>query len=370
VETFLLFIMLVSAAAVVGLSVLLRTGLRRERDAAAERVDVLRRLSGLGLVLAIGLATLTSLHAQFSFKSAVDLVNVTATVTDASGHFVPGLRAEDFMIYEDGKPQKISQFDAERAPVSLGIVLDTSGSMQGEKMSAARAAVSQFVNELGPRDEMFLYRFDHRPILVQGWTEDRRAIVRALDQAQPNGDTALYDAMAAAVPLAARGSRAKKAVVLISDGNDTNSRASVEEVRQLIRAEEVLVYAIGIDGDGPASGALPSIIRIPGGGQIQLPWPRQPSGRGSSSGSRSAANGRVNAGALRMITDDSGGRTEIITSARDLNAATLGIADEISQQYFLGYESTLPKDGRWHSIEVRTRRSGNTVRARAGYIAD
>src|SRR5262245_44567654 len=117
----------------------------------------------------------------FSFKTSVDLVNVNATVTDGNGHFVPGLRAEDFSIEEDGEAQSITQFETERVPVSLGIVLDTSGSMAGEKMTAARAALSRFVFDLlGPEDEMFLYRFDRRPVLVQGWTQDRQRLVRAL----------------------------------------------------------------------------------------------------------------------------------------------------------------------------------------------
>ena len=161
----------------------------------------------------------------FSFRTSVDLVSVNATVTDASGHFVPGLRAEDFVVYEDGERQASAQFETERVPVSLGIVLDTSGSMAGEKIAAAQTALSRFVFELlGPRDEMFLYRFDSQPTLVQGWTEDRRALVRALGSVHPSGGTALYDSVVEAIPLAAAGSRRKKALVIFSDGNDTDSR--------------------------------------------------------------------------------------------------------------------------------------------------
>src|SRR6187455_1719919 len=106
----------------------------------------------------------------FSFHTAVDLVTLNATVTDASGHAVTGLRAQDFVVYEDGERQEVSQFEAERVPVSLGLVVDTSGSMAGEKMSAAREAVSRFVLDLlGPRDQVFLYRFDSHPMLLQDW---------------------------------------------------------------------------------------------------------------------------------------------------------------------------------------------------------
>jgi Ca-activated chloride channel homolog len=313
----------------------------------------------------------------FTFRTAVDLVSLNVTVTDASGHAVTGLRAEDFIVYEDGERQTVSQFEAERVPVSLGLALDTSGSMAGEKMSAAQAALGRFVFDLlGPRDEVFLYRFDSHPTLVQGWTEDRRAVVRALGSVRPAGGTALYDTVAEAVPLAAAGTRRKKALVVISDGNDTNSDIAVGEVRQLIRESEVMVYAIGIDGSGSSSGSSSGTPRTvpfpwPGGssGPIQLPWPRrQPPPQPQGSGPRGGQE-RVNVDALRSITDDSGGRTEIIYSPRDLDPATAGIASELSQQYFVGYVSTRPKDGRWHRIEVRMRNVNYLVRARKGYVA-
>ena len=134
---------------------------------------------------------------SFRFKSGVELINVTATVTDGSGRFVPGLRKEDFLVYEDDQPQAITHFSAERVPVSLGIVLDTSGSMAGEKMSAARAALDRFLYELlDPDDEIFLYRFSDFPTLLQGWTGDRQQLTRALGRISPNGGTAMYDAVA------------------------------------------------------------------------------------------------------------------------------------------------------------------------------
>jgi Ca-activated chloride channel homolog len=332
----------------------------------------------------------------FSFRTGVELINVTVTVTDERGRFVPNLRMEDFVLYEDGKPQTISQFDSERVPVSLGVVLDTSGSMLGEKIVAAQNALNRFLFDLlGPQDEVFLYRFDSRPDLVNGWTEDRKAVARALGSVRPQGGTAMYDAVAEAVPLAQSGSRRKKALVVISDGNDTSSRTPVAAVQQLIRESEVLVYAIGIDasegiGGGSSSSSssggtsspppqsqprnVPVPSPFPGSkapatrpapppppAPAPPPPPRRSSGRSSD---------RVNPDALRSITDDSGGRTEIIVSARDLDPATAGIADELSRQYFLGYTSTLPKDGRWHTIQVQVRRGNYTVRSRRGFIAN
>jgi len=119
----------------------------------------------------------------FRFKSGVELVNVTATVSDDNGHFVTGLTKDDFNVYEDGQPQDISQFSNERVPVSLGLLLDTSGSMTPEKMSAARNAIDRFIYDLlGKDDELFFMQFASVPDLVQGWTFDRRAISRAVGQ--------------------------------------------------------------------------------------------------------------------------------------------------------------------------------------------
>jgi Ca-activated chloride channel family protein len=315
----------------------------------------------------------------FSFKTNVDLINVTVTVTDGNGRFVSGLKKDDFVVLEDGQPQVVSQFEAERVPVSLGIALDTSGSMLGEKIAAAKAALDRFLlHLLGSQDEVFAYRFDSRPELVQPWTFDRQAISQALASVQARGGTAMYDTLAEAVPLAQAGRNRKKAIVVISDGNDTSSRTRAPELRQLIRQTEVLVYAVGIDASGappastpqqtPTAHAVPTPSPFPGK-KPPSPPPAPPPPPPRASHLAGNANDRVNAEALREITDDSGGRTEIIYSERDLDPATAGIADELSKQYFLGYVSTLPKDGRWHTIEVRLRRGTYLVRARKGFVA-
>jgi VWFA-related protein len=311
---------------------------------------------------------------RFRFRTGVELINVTATVTDASGRYISGLRREDFVVYEDDVQQAITHFSAERVPVSLGIALDTSGSMVGDKFGHAQDALDRFLYDLlQPDDEVFLYRFSNDPVLEQRWTTDRGRVSGALRRITPRGGTAMYDAVAEAVPLAQTGRNRKKALVVISDGNDTNSQTDVAEVKQLIRETEVLVYAIGIDGESRgSSGGWTS--RPP----VQLPWPfpgtRRPSrpgppqpggpGRGMS-----RSDDRVNAGALREMTDDSGGRTEIVRTSRDLGPATANIADELSQQYFFAYPAAARKDGRWHSIRVETRDGRYRVRARRGYVA-
>jgi Ca-activated chloride channel family protein len=306
----------------------------------------------------------------FSFHTSVALTNVTATVTDANGRFVPNLRADDFEVYEDGQPRAIQQFESERVPVSLGLAIDTSGSMLGDKIAAARSALNRFLYDLlDQRDQVFIYRFDSHPTLVVDWTDDRRGAAAALGTLKPNGGTAIYDAVAEAVTRAATGTRRKKAVVVISDGNDTSSRTSLADLVELIRSSEVLVYAIGIDASGDLSPLAPQTIPVPSPFPGQGPTTRR-APRSSSSRSRAPDYDRVNPDALRGITDDTGGRTEVIRAISDLDPATAGIADELSRQYFLGYASAVPKDGRWHPIDVKLKRRGSyTVRARRGFVA-
>jgi Ca-activated chloride channel family protein len=342
-----------------------------------------RNRTGLAaLVVTLGALAVVPVTGQegFRFRSGVELINVTATVTDRTGRFLGGLTKEDFVIYEDNQPVEITHFSAERSPVSLGIVLDTSGSMQGQKWHAAREAIDRFLQMLNDEsDEFFLYRFSAGPDLVQDWTNDRRAVSWSLGRVNPNGGTAMYDAVAEAVPMAHAGRNRKKALVIISDGNDTSSRVGVGEVRQMVRESEVLVYAVGIDGNGvptimsrprpPVGGGprFPIPFPIPGGGGRGggFPPPSYPGGGGYSSG----PDDRVNVAALRQITDDSGGRTEIVSDPRDLDPATATIADELSKQYYIGYPSPGHKDGRWHSIRVEVRDPSLRVRARRGYIA-
>ncbi|HEY2435521.1 MAG TPA: VWA domain-containing protein [Vicinamibacterales bacterium] len=330
----------------------------------------------------------------FRFRTGVELINVNATVTDLSGRFVPGLAREDFRVFDDDALQTVTHFSAERVPVSIGIVLDTSGSMDGEKIVAARAALNRFLSELlDVDDEVFLYRFDNAPQLLQGWTKDKQVVSDAVARIQPRGGTALYDAVADAVQMAQQGHNRKKAVLIISDGNDTSSRTDVFAVKQLIRETEVLVYAIGVDTSGvvtqprryhPAPSFSPNRAFFQRGIPIPMPFPMpgrrppaqpppsNPPGSGGSGGSnwhRGGNDDHVNVAALRDITDDSGGRTEIIRYARDLDPATAGIADELSRQYYLGYSPQGPQDGRWHTIRVEVRNQSYHVRARRGYVA-
>jgi VWFA-related protein len=323
------------------------------------------------------------------FKAGVDLVSVSATVTDGRGHFVAGLTKEDFTVREDGREVPIAQFSSARVPVSLGIVLDSSDSMSGERMAQARRALEELLERLHDReDEVCLFAFDEEPRLLHGWTTDREAIRRALRGVDPTGRTALYDAVSQAVAYVGTGRHRKKAVLVISDGNDTASRVAVPAVKRQIQESELLIYAIGVDAHRtlfrepapewsaqrrPTQRPRPP-IRIP----IPIPGsPRGPGGRGPIPFPPAPPRGNlppvddepVDSGSLRSLTDDSGGRTEIVRSTKDLGPATSGIADELNRQYYLAYVSAAEPDGQWHVIEVLVRDPEHRVRARRGFLA-
>jgi VWFA-related protein len=325
-------------------------------------------------------------QAQARFQGGVELINVTATVTDASGRFVTGLTQEDFQVLEDGVPQTIVHFGNERVPVSLGIAVDTSGSMEGEKIQSAREALDRFLGDLlDPSDEIFLFRFSDMPVLLQPWTTDRGRLKRALWGMSAKGGTALYDTVAEALPLVRAGQRQKKALLVISDGNDTSSETPPGDLLQMVRESELLVYAIGIDASEPVNlnrgGSQPRFpiprpplpFPTPPGSGPQAPrWPPggyPPGGPGGGQAPWSRGTERANISALRELTNDSGGRTEVIRTARDLDPATASIADELSKQYVLAYQSPQLKDGRWHTIDVRLKQGLYRVRARRGYTA-
>jgi Ca-activated chloride channel family protein len=285
--------------------------------------------SRLALIAAAFLVISASGRAQTVFKSGVDVVTVTVTVTDDDGRFVSGLRKEDFTLRDDDVAQEILNFSNQRVPVSLGLVLDVSPSMTDEKMSAARRSINRFIYDLlDKEDELFLVQFSRRPQMLQTWTTNRGTLSRALDRTRSQGGTSLYDAVVASLPAAGSGLHPKKALLVLSDGDDTSSRNSIKSAQTAIRASEVLVYALGIESDQD-----------------------------------------VDADALRKLTDDTGGRTEVVKGFRNLDAATARLAAELNQQYVLSYAAPVVRDGRWHAIKVTVQRRGAIVRARSGYMA-
>lgn len=269
------------------------------------------------------------------FQSGIEVTSVTATVTDKDGHPVTGLPREAFEVYEDGVRQTITQFTRERVPIGLGVLLDISDSMFGKRMDDARAAVDTFLFELLDRsDEFFLMAFNHKPRPLTGWTREPGDVRHALAGLRPSGGTAIYDAILDALPLIDARTRKRAALLVISDGADTASTATLRELRPALRRSDAFVYAIAIDSPE-----------------------RQP------------INTRVNPAALREITGETGGRTEIVQTSAQLDEAAARIAEELNSQYVLGYTSPRGADGRFHSLRVRIAGSDDRVRARQGYVA-
>ena len=316
-----------------------------------------RAVALLAATAAAAFLTFVHVSAQKAvFRAGVDVVQVAATVTDDEGRFIGGLTRDDFIVYDDGRLQEIATFSSERPPVSLAVLLDVSVSMTEDQLATARAAIGSFITLLGNDDELFLMEFAARGRMLQNWTRDREAFRLALaranqvpltpiDQGQSdvagkviNSGTAVFDAVATSLGFAAQGVHPTKAVLIISDGKDTSSHRSPREVQEAIRASEILVYALAIDG-------------------------------GSTLGSFGVMDGGVDARALRMLTDDTGGKTEIVNGFKNLAQATARLADEFNQQYLISYAAPSIRDGRWHAIKVEVRKKGSKVRARAGYTA-
>ncbi len=175
-----------------------------------------------------------------------DLVTLTLTVTDLYGRYVSGLKKEAFTIWDEKEEQDITFFSDADAPVSIGILFDVSDSMSGDKIAKARNALEKFINTSHPSDEYFLIAFNSRAQLLLDRTRDGDAVLRQLTLVKPKNNTALYDALYLGAERVTRGSRQKKAILIISDGQDNSSRYNFSEVKKQIKETDVVVYAVGI----------------------------------------------------------------------------------------------------------------------------
>lgn len=289
----------------------------------------------VAFVIVVASVVFVSFVAAQTFRARVDTVQVTVTVVDAGGRLITGLSRDDFEIFEDGSPQPITQFTDARVPVSLGVLLDASDSMRGQPIVDARAAVDRFLAVLlEGGDEAFVAAFNHLPRIVAPWTRPPASLRGRLQPFRPSGGTAIYDALVASAPLFDRRMHTRAALLLISDGADTASDLKLQQARDVLRRTDPFVYAIAIDS------------------------------------AAATASTRVNADALREITGPSGGYTEVVQGAADLGPATERIANELNNQYMLGYVPSKTPDGGWREIRVRMKDRSYFTRARRGYYAN
>lgn len=307
----------------------------------------------------------------YELKVDVRLVNVVATVTDEKGRYVAELTPEDFIVEDDGVRQEIGHFSQDQdIPVSVGLVLDTSGSME-RKIGTAVAAVDRFIRTIHEDDDIFLMTFAGRPVFRQNFTDDREKLSRALSRIHVGGGTALYDALVEGLDRIVEGRHDKQAILLITDGEDTSSDVNFDQAAQAVRESERLVYCLGISPGsyGPLTEHVP------------IPWPLPPvilGPRGGPRGGRQPSSRRdtVDMNVLETFADSSGGKAFLLSGTwregrdRQIGRVLNEIADELRNQYTIGYYPSHSKDdGRFHSLQIRTTSDRYHVRARKGYFA-
>src|SRR5712692_2369127 len=269
-----------------------------------------------------------------------DLITFNVTVTDIYGRFVSGLGKNAFTISDEKQPQEITFFSDEDAPVSVGVLFDVSGSMSGDKVKRARDALAHFIQTSHDRDEYFLIAFNSRAQLLMDRTRDGNAVLDKLTFVQTKNNTALYDACYLGVERVQRGTHPKRALLLISDGQDNNSRYTFNELRRVLKESDVVLYAIGILGGSDVGSAL----------------------------------GMEGQGILDELASVSGGKAFYPRSAAEMDDIFEQIALELRHQYSIGYRpQNFVSDGKWHKIKVKVAPPRGLprlfVRSKEGYYA-
>ncbi len=201
------------------------------------------------------------------FKVGVETVFVKVSVTDPLNRYVTGLEKEHFRVFEDKVEQSVSHFTQQSAPISVGIIFDVSGSMkENANINSARSAIMRFLQAGNPEDEYFLVTFNHNTTLVQGFTSQASTIQNEASFKQPGGRTALYDAVYMGLDQIRAGKNEKRALILITDGEDNSSRYSLSEVKEFARESDVQIYAIGEEGKlGYGRSEIQNIVGLTGG---------------------------------------------------------------------------------------------------------
>jgi hypothetical protein len=321
----------------------------------------------------------STLFAQISLD--VSLVTLVATVSDRNGRSVPDLGASDFIVIEDGKEQNISLVEQNTdLPLSIGVLLDASYSME-PKIQTATAAIDRFLESLGPTDDIFLMSFSAKPKVEQNFTSDRKKISKALHKVKLGNRTALYDTVEQGILKIRDGKHEKKALLLVTDGQDTMSRIRLDQVMADIRQSHVLLYCLGIGADPKSWFGDPPLLRLPGGIVIPMPGPlrqqfpsqgrpggRYPGGGAPPYAGPETADMRV----LNMLASASGAKAWQVTpgsaNSSSIDEVLDEVAAELRSQYTIGYyPSHGVNDGKWHQVVVRTKNPNYEVRSRKEY---
>jgi VWFA-related protein len=249
------------------------------------------------------------------------LVLINVTVTDPLNRFVTGLEKEHFRLFEDKVEQTITQFSSEDAPISIGLVFDTSGSM-GPKLQKSRQAAAEFFKTANPQDEFFLIQFNDRPEMVVPFTTDTDKIQSTLTFTQSKGRTALLDSVYLAMHEMKKAKNPRKAVLIISDGGDNSSRYTETEIKNAVREADVQIFAIGIFESAGNRGRTPEEASGPG--------------------------------LLNELAEQTGGRQYAVENVAELPDIAAKIGIELRNEYILGYTpKNGERDGKYRHVQVK-----------------
>ena len=278
------------------------------------------------------------IHPGSFIKVDVDMVLIPVTITDPLNRLVTGLESEDFQVFENGNPQKISSFASEDAPVSIGIIFDLSGSMSS-KLNRARASILQFIKTANPQDEFFVIGFNDRPELIDDFTSSPEQIEESLATRRAGHRTALLDAIYYGVAKMKDARHERKALLVVSDGGDNRSRYTEGEVRSQVREADVEIYSIGVFDP-------------------YAPTPEE----------------RTGPQLLDDLSQMTGGRMFRVDDLDEMGDIAEKISTELRNQYMIGYRpKALLRDGKWRKVKVKVNPPPGlpplTVYARTGYYA-
>lgn len=285
---------------------------------------------------------------QPQFKSGVEAVYLDVTVVAPDGSIVRGLTKDDFAIYDEDAPQDVAIFSDEPAPISVGILLDTSGSMTGERMASATRAADALGRSLRPGDLWSISTFDSIRRTMITWRPYSPAIVNSLRAMPTSGSTELFKAVADMVPYMKDTPHRKRAMLLMTDGIDNSiiaasrdgtgdpfeapgPRESSAKAEAALREGEVLLYALGINVAG--------------------------------------RSGDVHVKSLQRLAEPTGGSVIVASTVREVESAAQRVADELRQQYTIGFYPQGASEAAYHRLRVTTRHPDYRVRTRAGYLA-
>lgn len=293
-------------------------------------------------LLALGAALWAQTQRPPTFEAVIEVINLNLSVTDSRSHYITDLTDKDFAVFEDGIRQELSLFTHENLPISLSLLIDTSASMQ-EKLPVAQAAAIRFTKTLRPQDLAQVVQFSDRSTALRDFTADQAALETAIKRTQAAGPTALHNALYIALKDLGRQKKAgelrRRAIVLLSDGEDTASLVTDDQVLELARKSEIGIYAIGLRAR-----------------------------RGQDRRSETFSKAEY---VLTALARETGGREFFPNSLSELDSVYDRIAEELRTQYNLGYiSSNQRRDGKWRRIVVRTPgRAELQLRYKLGYYA-